>query len=173
MGLQWVQDNIGKFGGSPSDVTIMGESAGGGSVSLHLVSPLSCHLFQKAIVQSAGLTAKWAYISPEEAKHRAGGYSKCPCKKRARINYAGIFSGTLASLVGCDSPDGSEADTVQCLRGKNSSEILTHEWSVTEYNVNVFPFLPTQDDQFLVSTPSDLLKNRAFSSDKAILIGAS
>ena len=93
MGLQWVQDNIGKFGGNPSDVTIMGESAGGGSVSLHLVSPLSCHLFQKAIVQSAGLTAKWAYISPEEAKHRAGGYSKCPCKKEPALILLAFFQG--------------------------------------------------------------------------------
>jgi neuroligin len=39
--LQWVQANIGAFGGDPRQVTIFGESAGAHSVGLHLVSSLS------------------------------------------------------------------------------------------------------------------------------------
>ena len=39
--LQFIQDNIEAFGGDPDQVTISGESAGAGSVGLHLVSPLS------------------------------------------------------------------------------------------------------------------------------------
>ena len=39
-------------------ITIFGESAGGSSVALHLVSPLSKGLFQRAIVQS-GWTGGW------------------------------------------------------------------------------------------------------------------
>lgn len=39
--LQWVQNNIEFFGGDPNKVTIAGESAGGTSVSLHLLSPMS------------------------------------------------------------------------------------------------------------------------------------
>ena len=53
--LKWVQRNIGSFGGDPKKVTIFGESAGGWSVSYHLVSPASRGLFQKAIVQSGTL----------------------------------------------------------------------------------------------------------------------
>ena len=50
--LQWVQRNIAAFGGNPTAVTIFGESAGGGSVLVHLTSPLSRGLFQRAIMQS-------------------------------------------------------------------------------------------------------------------------
>ncbi|XP_076135959.1 fatty acyl-CoA hydrolase precursor, medium chain-like [Alosa pseudoharengus] len=50
--LQWVQENIQSFGGDPSSVTIFGESAGGVSVSLQILSPLSTGLFHRAIAES-------------------------------------------------------------------------------------------------------------------------
>jgi para-nitrobenzyl esterase len=53
--LNWVHRNIGAFGGDPAKVTIFGESAGGGSVLAHMVSPLSRGLFRGAILQSPGL----------------------------------------------------------------------------------------------------------------------
>ena len=52
--LQWVQRNIAAFGGNPNAVTIFGQSSGGGSVMVHLTSPLSRGLFQRAIMQSPG-----------------------------------------------------------------------------------------------------------------------
>ncbi|XP_005180039.1 juvenile hormone esterase-like [Musca domestica] len=55
LALQWVQRNIRNFGGNPQDVTLMGYSAGGLSVSLHLVSPMSKGLFHKAIMMSGSL----------------------------------------------------------------------------------------------------------------------
>jgi para-nitrobenzyl esterase len=53
-GLRWVQKNITAFGGDPSNVTIFGESAGGGSVHALLLSPLAQGLFHKAIIESGG-----------------------------------------------------------------------------------------------------------------------
>ncbi|KAM6961338.1 cocaine esterase [Aplochiton taeniatus] len=50
--LRWVQQHIHNFGGDPNSVTIFGESAGGVSVSLLLLSPLSPGLVQGAIAES-------------------------------------------------------------------------------------------------------------------------
>lgn len=50
--LKWIQENIVNFGGDPNLVTIFGESAGGISVSILLVSPLSKGLFHRAIAES-------------------------------------------------------------------------------------------------------------------------
>ncbi|MGB7325995.1 MAG: carboxylesterase family protein [Rubripirellula sp.] len=53
--LQWVRDNIERFGGDPDNVTIFGESAGGTSVYLLAATPLSKGLFHRAILQSPWL----------------------------------------------------------------------------------------------------------------------
>lgn len=53
--LEWVQKNIEKFGGNPSDVTIVGESGGGGKVGTLMCMPSAKGLFHKAIIQSGTL----------------------------------------------------------------------------------------------------------------------
>ena len=50
--LEWVRDNIARFGGDPDNVTIMGESGGGSKVSHLLATPAANGLFDKAIIQS-------------------------------------------------------------------------------------------------------------------------
>ena len=53
--LEWVQKNIGYFGGDSSNVTIFGESAGGYNVAALLSAKNVKGLFHKAIIQSGGI----------------------------------------------------------------------------------------------------------------------
>ncbi len=50
--LEWVRDNITRFGGDPSNVTIFGESGGGGKVGTLMCMPKARGLFHKAIIMS-------------------------------------------------------------------------------------------------------------------------
>lgn len=51
LALRWVQENISAFGGDPSRVTINGQSAGGGSVQMHMIANEG-GFFSGAIAQS-------------------------------------------------------------------------------------------------------------------------
>ncbi|SHE78593.1 para-nitrobenzyl esterase [Bacteroides luti] len=53
--LQWVNKNIASFGGDASNVTIFGQSGGGGKVSTLLATPAADKLFHKAIVESGSM----------------------------------------------------------------------------------------------------------------------
>jgi para-nitrobenzyl esterase len=64
--LRWVRDNIARFGGDPGNVTIFGQSGGGGKVSTLLAMPSAKGLFHKAIVES-GSTLKQV---PREEAHK-------------------------------------------------------------------------------------------------------
>jgi para-nitrobenzyl esterase len=50
--LEWVRDNITSFGGDPGNVTIFGQSGGGGKVLTLMAIPAAKGLFHRAIVQS-------------------------------------------------------------------------------------------------------------------------
>lgn len=65
--LEWVRDNIACFGGDPDNVTIFGQSGGGGKVSTLLNTPAANGLFHKAIIQS-GITGGRKPTLPEKAK---------------------------------------------------------------------------------------------------------
>jgi para-nitrobenzyl esterase len=53
--LEWVRDNIANFGGDPGNVTIAGQSGGGGKVSILLSMPSAKGLFHKACVHSGSM----------------------------------------------------------------------------------------------------------------------
>ena len=68
-GLKWVKKNIASFGGDPENITIAGQSAGGGSVLNHLTSRSSIGLYQKAVILSGIIQFPYipdSVISPKE-----------------------------------------------------------------------------------------------------------
>lgn len=52
MVLKWVHQNIHNFGGDPANITIFGQSSGGGCAHYHTVSEASKDLFQRSIIMS-------------------------------------------------------------------------------------------------------------------------
>ena len=67
--LQWVQENIGHFGGDPGNVTIFGQSGGGGKVMRLMHMPVAKGLFHKVIAQSGG-SLNYRTVEPDTAIKR-------------------------------------------------------------------------------------------------------
>ncbi|XP_053557361.1 pyrethroid hydrolase Ces2e [Bombina bombina] len=128
--LQWVQENIEDFGGNPQSVTIFGESAGGISVSAHIISPLSKNLFHQAISES-GVVLLHALIL-------------------SKVEDVIFFRNLYANLSGCASPHSSAI--VDCLMRKTEEEI------VELISKPQFPVTPgCVDGVFLPKHPEELL----------------
>jgi para-nitrobenzyl esterase len=94
--LRWVRDNVARFGGDPSNVTIFGESAGALDVCLHVVAEESRGLFHKAISQSGGCATRQPTL--DEAHARAA---------------------TLAEALGCTGDD-----VPACLAAKSAHDVV-------------------------------------------------
>ncbi|MEM7214608.1 MAG: carboxylesterase family protein [Pseudomonadota bacterium] len=69
--LDWLKDNIGAFGGDPTNITLFGESAGGHNIAALLTSPKAKGKFHKAIVQS-GLFTSVPHEEARETHPRSG-----------------------------------------------------------------------------------------------------
>ncbi len=69
--LEWVRDNIAAFGGDPGNVTIFGQSGGGGKVSCLMAMPAAKGLFHRAIVESG---ADVRGVAREAAERTAQSY---------------------------------------------------------------------------------------------------
>lgn len=64
--LKWIKNNIAQFGGDPSNITILGQSAGGMSVRTLVTSPASKDLMAHAIIQSGGGVTDGDIFPPQE-----------------------------------------------------------------------------------------------------------
>lgn len=68
--LRWIKKNIAAFGGNPKNVTIFGESAGGGSVSLLPVIPRARGLFRRVIAESGSVALTFSKAECHEFSRR-------------------------------------------------------------------------------------------------------
>nr|XP_020032332.1 carboxylesterase 1E-like isoform X1 [Castor canadensis] len=145
--LRWVQDNIANFGGNPSSVTIFGESAGGESVSVLVLSPLAKNLFHRAISES--------------------GVALTPVLFGKNVR---PLAEHIAITAGCKAT--TSAVMVHCLRQKTDQELLETTLKLNLFKFNLredseksHPFMPTVVDGVLLpKEPEKILAEKNFNT---------
>ena len=89
--LKWIKKNIAQFGGDPNNVTIFGQSAGGGSVRTLCESPLARGLFHKAVIMSAqGITIPDANGNPTGGRYSGGSFADAEANAKKVFDWAGL-----------------------------------------------------------------------------------
>ncbi len=71
LALEWVRDNIGQFGGNSGNVTIFGQSGGGGKTAMLTAFPAAKGLFHRAIIMSTLADTAVTGLAPERAVEAA------------------------------------------------------------------------------------------------------
>lgn len=138
LALKFVQENIENFGGDPNKVTILGQSAGAGSVGLHLLSPMSRDLFHQAVLHSGSEFSVWA-INDESVKPHEWIHSVAERRNCSRDN---------------------NQDMMDCLRTIGPRTLLH-----TQFNCSFcLGFAPVVDgpDGFLPAHPIEMRQNESF-----------
>lgn len=149
MALKWLKDNARVFGGDPNLITIFGESAGGGSVSLHLMSPVTKGLVRRGILQSGTLNAPWSFMTAEKANEVAS---------------------VLVEDCSCNSTmlEDNPSRVMACMRSVDAKTISVQQWN-SYGGILGFPSAPTIDGIFLPKDPLDLLREADFEKTEIVI----
>ncbi|XP_071098260.1 acetylcholinesterase-like [Haliotis cracherodii] len=140
LALRWIQNNVERFGGDASMITLFGESAGAASIGLHLLSPISRDFFTRAILESGSPYATWVSMEPSKA-----------IRSTRR----------LAELSSCSGK--SDADIFQCIKDLPSETILQYQALVGG------AFIPVVDGYFLPDSPSSLVEKGQMKQTEILL----
>jgi para-nitrobenzyl esterase len=155
--LQWVQDNISKFGGDPSNVTIFGESAGSLDVCLHVASPQTPPLFERAISESGGCTTRQPTVADDQpALLSLAAQLGCPggvASVDSGLDDASLADGAAADGAPADGAAGTTPDSLACLRQVPVQTLLDAAQSDAGLGG---PFAPVVDGDFFADQPRTL-----------------
>lgn len=150
--LNWVKKNISNFGGDPDNVTIFGESAGGISVDLLLVSPLARGLFHKAIIESGPVNL---LIGQGEKFMK--------------------YEEKMVGILGCS--DADSAKVASCLRALNPKTIMEKITPGIGFlsgaeGQGSFSFDPYVDGKLIPDDPYLLFKEGKYDKSIPVIIGS-
>ncbi|KAL8625654.1 hypothetical protein ACOMHN_043929 [Nucella lapillus] len=139
--LQWVKDNIGHFGGDPERVTVDGHSAGGCSVGLLMLSPLTKGLFTGVIQQSGSPFADWAV-----SRHRS-----------SPNLHVRLFLKSMGCSLGNNHTAASPKTLKRCLQRLPADVVQTILLNEPDSSLSLVPpFRPVVDGHFLPDLPEVL-----------------
>jgi len=151
--LEWVRDNIESFGGDPGNVTIYGQSGGGGKVSTLMNAPSAKGLFHRAVVQSG----RRPRLQKKEITGRVG---------KAIVAELELDASNVDAIQ-----DVPYADLVAATRramAKVEEELVAEGHAPDEVDLGMSP---TQDGDFLPYA-SDDQRALALSADVPLMIGS-
>ena len=156
LSLRWVRENIQSFSGDPSRVTIFGESAGAGSVAVHLTSARSWAatdgpLFTGGLMESGNPGTPWNSQNMTYAESRARHY---------------------ASALNCTASDAGThdvtAEEVACMRSKSAQEVLDARHGMPD---SLLSWSPVEDGVQLVEAPRLAIAKGDFATNVSITLG--
>lgn len=155
--LKWIKRNIAAFGGDPGNVTVFGESAGGGAVHMLLISPLATGLFAKAIIESGGGRTRWGGPVRQLARDLPG----CTSAETTGVAFAKAHG--IA---------GTDAAALARLRALSADEIVDGlSMGAGPNEANPTFAGPIQDGRIIVGLPDDVYQSGHFAR-VPLIIGA-
>ena len=147
LGLKWVQQNIGAFGGDAANVTIFGESAGSMSICFHLVSPGSWPYFGRVIMESGSCLQGQKGPRQPPAPYSIEGATK-------------QMSNLLQAL---------HCKTLACLQATSVSDLITAQNSLdAAYSLG---WSPVVDGTIIPADPLTLAASGRMAPDVTIMLG--
>ena len=170
LALKWVRDNIDRFNGDPADVTVFGESAGGTSTCIHIVSPGSQGLARRFIVESGLCMGQNPEFSTQSTTYQVS--------QELAASFCGGEGGA---------PDGGVAeagasDVLACLRAADPAKLIA--WvpapGATTTGTGALlggllgpPFQPTVEGSggVLPDTPAHLIASGMFNKSAQVVAG--